>query len=134
MTDNGDGTYTGQWMSHVEGNVTVTIFHMPSNVYVQCYDNSIFDGDPSVNKTINNINEAWGTGNVCHSLSDNVSMRLYFVIEAPYTETYTFNLLANDGADLYINGVRQINQLGNTCDCDDSFDIDLVAGNLYDFK
>jgi cysteine-rich repeat protein len=58
-------------------------------------------------------------------------MKFYSYIKAPITGTVNFRAIQDDGADVYIDGVRYINQFSVECECDDTFSISMTEGEFY---
>ena len=134
MTDNGGGLYSTSYISWIKGYLTVTVYGLVPGAYVEYYSDKVFTEPYTQTDTMSNINSNWGTGNIFSTLSDNISAKIYFVIKAPYTETYTFRLLSNEGSDLNIDNARVISNLGTQWDWDDSVNINLTAGTYYNFR
>lgn len=115
MTDNSDGTYSAQYSSSIRGTVTIAAYLLyPGKVFVQFYADKIFTPPPVLNETWTTLYQDWNTGNIFNSMNDNISASIYFVLLVPETAKYIFTINSNDGADIYINGIIQISQLGVT--------------------
>jgi hypothetical protein len=134
MTDNSDGTYSATYSSNVDGIATVQVFYYSSGVYVEFFADKVFTQPPASTATWTQVNENWGSGNIFGAYSDNVSVKIHFMIKAPTSEDYEFWLESDDGADLYMNEISKITQMGNTCTCNNTFTETLTAGQYYDFR
>jgi hypothetical protein len=88
-------------------------------------------GTPVLTQVEPGIDHAWGEGEVAAKLSDNVSARWTGILEAPFTETYTLITTSDDGARLWLDGRRIINNWTDHAPTDNSAKVDLVAGQSY---
>ncbi|MGC8739302.1 MAG: PA14 domain-containing protein, partial [Candidatus Hydrogenedens sp.] len=78
----------------------------------------------------------WGTGSPEFGVTaDNFAGRWIGKIEIPTTGNYTFYVYSDDGADLYVNGTRIINRLGQPQPPTEySGTINLIGGRKYYFE
>ncbi len=65
---------------------------------------------------------------------DEFSVRWTGQIQPLYSETYTFNTISDDGARLWINGIKVIDNWYEHSSKEESGTIALVAGQKYDIK
>ena len=108
MTDNGDGTYSADYMLSQTGSVTVSVELLSEGgggAYVEYFDNNAVSGAPVfAKKEMKSLNFQWGFGLVTPSQSDNVSARWYFKLIAPYSETFTFFFDHDAAFKFYLDG------------------------------
>ncbi len=84
--------------------------------------------DPSVNFT-------WGSGSPATAIAvDTFSARWTGQIEAPYSGTYTFYTVSDDGVRLWVNGVQLVNHWSNHAASEDRGTISLTAGQRYSIR
>jgi hypothetical protein len=99
------------------------------------YNNRDFSGTTVV-RIDPNINFTWGNGSPDPAIDvDSFSVRWTGQIEAPYTDTYSFNVKSDDGFRLWIDGVLHMDYF--TDGVKDAFTgapVPLVAGTKYDIK
>mmetsp|Transcript_34677 Transcript_34677/g.34304 ORF Transcript_34677/g.34304 Transcript_34677/m.34304 type:complete len:234 (+) Transcript_34677:325-1026(+) len=135
MTDQGDGTYTADYSCGIEGTVTLIPYLFKQNqILVNFYPDKIFTPPAVHNETWPQVNQDYNTGVIFGTYTDSISASIYFVIKVPVTEEYTFTLESNDGSDLYMNSTIMISQLGVTCNCSSSFDVNLTQNTYVDFQ
>jgi len=78
------------------------------------------------------INFDWGNGNPGGGMGSNrFSVRWTGYVEPMYTEVYTFYTRTDDGARLYVGGVRIINQWQDQSPTEASGTVSLQAGQRY---
>jgi len=78
------------------------------------------------------INFNWGNGEPDPSVgADNFSARWTGEVEVAFTEKYTFYTNTDDGARLWVNGKRLINDWADHGATENTGMIDLVAGQVY---
>lgn len=117
MTDNGDGTYTAQFLSNVEGYVTVIAYlYTQGKIRVDWYDSTVFEVPYEYQEDWTQVVQDWNTGNLYLTKQDYATAKIYFLLKAPYTQTYTFTLVSNDGSALYVDNIIQISNASLTCD------------------
>jgi hypothetical protein len=73
-------------------------------LYGSYYTNKWFSGTPYLTQIDTQINKNWGTGDIIPNVASNyVSIEWVGYILPLYSESYTFKILANDGARVYVN-------------------------------
>ena len=55
-------------------------------------------------------------------------------IKAPTTDTYTFQMIHDDGSYLYFDGVNKVNGHSNYWKWNDIFTINLIQNQVYDIE
>jgi hypothetical protein len=78
------------------------------------------------------VDFAWRSGSPASGIAaDTFSARWLGQIEAPYSGTYTFYTVADDGVRLWVNGVQLVNHWSNHAAYEDRGTITLNAGQRY---
>ncbi|MBN2316966.1 MAG: hypothetical protein JXM79_23770 [Sedimentisphaerales bacterium] len=98
------------------------------------FNNTELSGQPILTRTDPQINFYWNPGPVGPGVNeDNFSVRWTGVLEAPFSEPFTFTIGCDDGARMYLNGELIIDDWGAGHDYTEtrSQPIDLVAGQHY---
>ncbi|MDL5052160.1 PA14 domain-containing protein [Oscillatoria laete-virens NRMC-F 0139] len=96
------------------------------------YDNSDLT-NLALTRVDSAVNFTWGTGSPDGAIQqDTFSVQWCGKIEARYSETYTFYTTSDDGVRLWINGKPIISNWSNHSATEDSGQVALVAGQLYD--
>src|SRR6185503_14018078 len=91
------------------------------------FDNIDFTGT-AVTRVDPAIDFSWGSGSPAAAIAvDTFSARWTGEIEAPYTGTYTFYTLSDDGVRLWVNGVPVVNHWTNHAAYEDRGTISLAA-------
>ena len=81
------------------------------------------------------VNFDWGSGSPTSSIgADGFSARWTGLVEAAYTERYTFYTSIDDGVQLWVNGQLLVDHLVSPSSGEFSGSIDLVAGQKYDIR
>jgi glucose/arabinose dehydrogenase len=81
------------------------------------------------------VDFSWGSGSPASAIgSDTFSARWTGQIEAPYSGTYTFYTVSDDGVRLWVNGVQLVNHWDNHSAVEDSGTIALTAGQRYSIR
>lgn len=116
MTDNSDGTYSYDFSIPLDGPVTVLVSLMNGGgVYSEWFANSSWSGTPVKKNVTSNIEFQWSSSDDLIPGRDNhVSAKFYAKIKPPFTETYTFNMIHDDGSKLVLGGETKINQQGTS--------------------
>jgi glucose/arabinose dehydrogenase len=95
------------------------------------YNNLDFTGT-TFSRTDAGIDFAWGSGSPASAIAaDTFSARWTGQLEAPYTGTYTFYTVSDDGVRLWVNGVQLVNHWNNHAAYEDRGTISLTAGQRY---
>ncbi len=92
-------------------------------------------GDLSLVRTDATVNYQWGSGSPDPTVPAGAySVRWSGRVEPLYTETYTFSVLHDHGARLWVDGQQVVNAWGNSGSgpTEDSGALRLVAGRRYD--
>jgi glucose/arabinose dehydrogenase len=98
------------------------------------FDNIDFTGTTVV-RTDSTIDFAWGSGSPAATIAaDTFSARWTGQLEAPYTGTYTFYTVSDDGVKLWVNGVQLVNHWSNHAAYEDRGTISLTAGQRYSVR
>ncbi len=85
-------------------------------------------------RTDADVNFNWGTGSPESSISaDTFSVRWSGQVEAQFTESHDFHVVANDGARLWVNGQLLIDSFEDAT-TNASGSIDLISGRRYDIQ
>src|SRR4029453_19304802 len=81
------------------------------------------------------VDFSWGSGSPASAIgSDTFSARWTGQIEAPYSGTYTFYTVSDDGVRLWVNGVQLVNNWSNHAAVENSGTIALTAGQRYSIR
>ena len=119
------------------GSATVTIADNDAGGLTGTYfDNLNFSG-ASVSRTDAVVNFNWGTGSPAPGIgADTFSVRWAGRVTPPSTGTYTFYTRTDDGARLWVNGVRLVNnwKAGQRTIREKSGSVALTAGRQYDLR
>jgi hypothetical protein len=135
MTDNGNGTYTSKYLTNVEGTVTIIAYlYTEGLIRVDWYDNTIFALPIVHQEEWTQVDKNWKFGALYSTKLDNITAKIYFHLKMPYTETYEFMLDSNDGSALFVENIIKISKSAETCNCSDTFAMDLVADEYYQFR
>ncbi len=98
------------------------------------YDNKDLTGT-TLNRVDPTIDFLWGYGSPASSIGINTfSARWTGLVQAQFSETYTFTTNTDDGVRLWVNGQKLIDKWINQSPEDYSAQITLVAGQKYDIK
>ena len=86
----------------------------------------------TVSRTDPTVDFAWGSGSPAAAIGpDTFSARWTGQVEAPFSGTYTFYTVSDDGVRLSVNGVQVINQWNDHAPTEHSGTIALTAGQRY---
>jgi glucose/arabinose dehydrogenase len=95
------------------------------------FNNMDFTGT-TVSRTDPTVDFAWGSGSPAAAIGpDTFSARWTGQVEAPFSGTYTFYTVSDDGVRLSVNGVQVINQWNDHAPAEHSGTIALTAGQRY---
>ena len=98
------------------------------------FNNADFSGT-TVTRIDPGIDFTWGTGSPAPAIdSDTFSARWTGQVEAPYSGTYTFYTVSDDGVRLWVNGVQLVNHWSNHGAYEDRGTIALTAGQRYSIR
>ena len=98
------------------------------------FDNIDFSGS-SINRVDTTINFDWGDGSADPAIGpDTFSARWTGQVLAQKTETYTFYTMSDDGVRLWVNDQQIINNWTDHPPTENSGQIALTAGAMYDIK
>jgi hypothetical protein len=135
MKDNGNGTYTSTYLTNVEGTLTIIAYlYIPGKIRVDWYDSTIFEAPIEHQEEWTEVNVNWGFNELYPTKIDSVTAKIYFHLKIPFTETYKFMLVSNDGSALFVENIIKVSRSAETCNCSDEFDMDLVADEYYQFR
>ncbi len=105
-----------------------------NGLLAQYFDNYDYT-NLKVTRTDANINFDWGAGSPDSRVGGNgFSARWTGLVEAQYSETYTFYTSIDDGVQLWVNGQLLVDHLVSPSRGEFSGSIDLVAGQKYDIR
>ena len=131
MTDNYDGTYTYSYTMTNDGVISVSIILFNRfKVLGQYYLGNPLSGSVVVSNYSSSLQYNWLTSDITSGHGDYVSAVFQAYIKAPITGTITFTLSADDGADLYIDGVLKINHYSAGASTD-SFSMSMTQNQYY---
>jgi hypothetical protein len=104
-------------------------------LFGQYYSNSTtLAGTPST-RIDSTVNFAWGTGAAMSGVSaDNFSVRWTGLVQAQYSETYTFYATGDDGVRLWVNNVALVDKWMDQNATEYSATITLTANQKYDIR
>jgi len=98
------------------------------------FDNMDLTGT-TVSRTDPTVDFVWGAGSPATAIAvDTFSARWTGQIEAPYSGTYTFYTVSDDGVRLWVNGVQVVNNWTNHAVVENSGTIALTAGQRYSIR
>jgi len=99
------------------------------------YYNGIAFGSHVLTRTDPQINFNWGDTSPDPAVAvDGFSVRWAGEVEAAFTETYTFYTNSDDGVRLWVDGQRLVNNWTDHTITENSGNIDLVSGNVYNLQ
>jgi hypothetical protein len=88
-----------------------------------------------ITRTDATVNFDWGTGSPDPSIGvDTFSVRWTGQVETPFSQTYTFYTVSDDGVRLWVNGVLVIDNWTDHAPTENSGTITLSAGQRYDIR
>jgi hypothetical protein len=136
MTDLGNGTYTGDFTVEQSGEISILIVLLNENgVHADFFNNNRWENPIAYHEISPNVNYDWGTGKITPERIDYVTAYFYTYIKAPTTETYTFDLLFDDGSDFYFDTNLVFQRIGTYAfNIVGEFSKNLVAGEFYDYN
>jgi hypothetical protein len=98
------------------------------------YNNADFTGS-TVSRIDPTVDFSWDSGSPASAIgADTFSARWTGQIEAPYSDTYRFYTVSDDGVRLWVNGVQLVNHWDNHSAFEDSGAIALTAGQRYSIR
>jgi glucose/arabinose dehydrogenase len=81
------------------------------------------------------VNFFWGSGSPASSIgADTFSARWTGEVEAPFSGTYRFYTVSDDGVRLWVNGVQLVNHWNDHSSFEDTGTISLTAGQRYSIR
>jgi subtilisin family serine protease len=99
------------------------------------FNNAQLSGSPALVRTDATVNYDWAGGSPHPILpSDWFSVRWTGLVQAQYTQTYTFYTRTDDGVRLWVNGQLLIDKWVGQSSTEWSGSINLTAGQLYNIK
>jgi hypothetical protein len=102
-------SYTGFYVPRATTNYTMAVRQLqPGGLYANYFDNQWFMHAPVVSRVDTTIKFNWGTDRLTPYGRDYISVRWTGKIKPKTSETYTFFLHADDGARLWIDHVKVI--------------------------
>lgn len=131
MTDNGDNTYSYDYVIDRPGEVTIHVHrYAPGGILSEWYDNR--DWDLPVNRTdiLTTMSQNFGTGLINGINEEEVTAKFFFRLKPPVDETYTFEGSADDILRVYIDSteVMLASHPNN-----ETYSVALQADTFYDF-
>jgi glucose/arabinose dehydrogenase len=121
-----DATYTATYRQRPGGS--------GNGLAATYYDNMDFTGT-AVTRIDQAVDFTWGSGAPAPGIgSDTFSVRWTGQVAPPFTETYTFYTVSDDGVRLWVNGRQLVNRWTNHAAIEDSGTIALTAGQRYDIR
>lgn len=130
-------------VSTIKGDIwSFTVTGTGGGLKADYFNNTDLSGEPVLTKIEPQIDFSWGSGNVPGENSpdesinvDNFSARWSGELEVDITDTYTFQITANAGFRLWLDGELIIDFWENTItDSRESEPIELVAGDLHSIQ
>ncbi len=100
-------------------------------VQAQYFNGLDLAGDPVLTQTETTIDHPWGDGEVAAGLSDLVSARWTADLQVPVSESYRLITTTDDGVRLWLDRLQVIENWTDHGTTDDSFKVNLVAGQRY---
>lgn len=89
----------------------------------------------ALTRTDPTVNFDWGTGSPDPSIAaDTFSVRWTGQVETPFSQTYTFYTVSDDGVRLWVNGVLVIDNWTDHAPTENSGTITLSGGQRYDIR
>ena len=133
-----DGGAAAHNISTPASNTTYTAIFRPAattgGLSATYFNNLDFSGT-TVTRVDPGIDFNWGTGSPAPAIgSDTFSARWTGQIQAPYSGTYTFYTVSDDGVRLWVNGVQLVNHWSNHGAYEDRGTIALTAGQRYSIR
>ena len=136
-----DGGAAAHTISTPAVNTTYTATYRPAGtsgggtgLSATYFNNADFTGT-SLSRTDPTINFSWGSGSPAAALgADTFSARWTGEIEAPFSGTYTFYTVSDDGVRLWVNGAQVINRWTDQSPTEHSGTITLTAGQRYPIR
>lgn len=101
MTYQADGTYSANYKSDVQGFVTIEVFYLTSGIYTEFFSDEVFTEPPAHTQIDSIVNIDWNTGPLFSTFSDNVSMKMHFLVKAASTEDYDRDIVVNYSYFIY---------------------------------
>ncbi len=99
------------------------------------YYNNMDFTDFALTRTDATVDFDWGTGSPDPAIgADTFSVRWTGQVKAQYSETYTFYTVSDDGVRLWVNGQQVISNWTNHAPTENSGQIALSAGQMYDIQ
>ena len=119
-----------------------TVTRAGGGLKAEYFNNTDLSGEPVLTRIDPQVDFSWGNADVPGENSpdpainvDNFSARWSGELEVDITDTYTFNITANNGFRLYLDGEPIIDYWDNpTTDTRESEPIELVAGELHSIQ
>jgi len=133
-----DGGAAAHTISTPATSTTYTATYRPASggtgLSATYFDNIDFTG-ATVARVDPGIDFTWGSGSPAAGIaSDTFSARWIGQIEAPYSGTFTFYTVSDDGVRLWVNGVRLVNHWSNHAAYEDRGTVTLTAGQRYSIQ
>ena len=100
----GRPSYTGQYIANAVGSYTLAVMQLENGgLNAKYYDNQWLLDEPVIERIDSTVNFDWGSGIITQYGRDYISARWWGKVLPTTTELYTFYLIADDGARLYID-------------------------------
>jgi hypothetical protein len=136
MTDLGNGTYTGDFTVEQSGEISILIVLMNANgVHADFFNNRLWQNPIAYHEISPNVNYDWGNGDVIPGVADYLTAHFYTYIKAPKTETYTLDIVSDDGSNIYFDTQAIGNKLGTYgANINQKCTVDMIGGQFYDLS
>ena len=131
----GRPSYTGQYIANTAGTYTLAVMQLESGgLNANYYDNQWLLDEVAVERIDPTIQFDWRSGIITQYGRDYISARWWGKVSPPTTELYTFYLVADDGAKLYIDHNLVIDSWDDNHAIEKRASVPLTAGVFHDVK
>ena len=131
----GRPSYTGQYIANTAGTYTLAVMQLESGgLNAKYYDNQWLLDEAVVERVDPTINFDWGSEIITQYGRDYVSARWWGKVSPSTSELYTFYLIADDGARLYIDHNLVIDSWDGNNAIEKRASVPLTAGAYHDLK
>ncbi|CAG9326799.1 unnamed protein product [Blepharisma stoltei] len=117
FTDNGDGTMSASYTPQLAGPYTVSVIQLQQyGILGNYWDNAWWYSSLDSSQIDKTLSFSWSSDEFITSYASNfVSVKWFGFILPLYSETYTFYVLADDYAQLYIDGILVVDASSICC-------------------